>query len=66
MTVSGKIGVSYLFPEFLANALVFFRPLQSAGAIATGTLQSLFYGLNHLFIIIQFDSHNATSLLRVL
>ena len=47
-----EIGVSNLLPEFLADALVFFGPFQTAGAVAAGTLQTFFDHLDHFFIVI--------------
>ena len=52
MAVSLKIRVGYLLAEFLADALVFGGSGQSAGAIATLCLQSLFDCFNNLGIFI--------------
>ena len=53
-----EIGVSNLLPEFLADALVFFGPFQTAGAVATGALQAFFDHLDHFLVIIQTYSHS--------
>ena len=62
MTVSFEVGIVDLVPEFLADALVFLRPLQAAGAVSAGTLQALPDHANHFLIVIQSDSHGITSL----
>ena len=51
------VGISDLLPEFLAHALGIGSPLQSAGAVSSGALQTFLYGLDDLFILIQPDSH---------
>ena len=55
-----EIGVSNLLPEFLADALVFLGPFQTAGAVAAGTLQTFFDHLDHFFIVIQSYSHGGS------
>ena len=62
MTVTAKRGVCDLFPEFLADTLIVFAPLQSAGTIASGPLQSVPNHLNHFLVFIEPDSHRNTSL----
>ena len=57
MAVALEIGVCDLLPEFLANALIFLGALESAGAIAAGTLQSVLYGLDNFRIFIESDCH---------
>jgi hypothetical protein len=52
VTISLKIRVCDLLPEFLADALIFLCPLQAAGAITTGSLQALPDGLYHFLILI--------------
>ena len=52
-----EIGVSNLLPEFLADALVFLGPFQTAGAVAAGALQTLFDHLDHFLVIVQSYSH---------
>ena len=55
------VGVSDLLTEFLADALVFLGTLQAAGAITTGTLQAIFYGLYYFCIFIESDCHKKIS-----
>ena len=38
MTIAFEVRIRYLITEFFTNALVFLRPFQSAGAVATGAL----------------------------
>ena len=57
MAVSGKIRVSDLFAEFLADTLIFLRPLEPAGTISAGTLEPFFDGGYHFLVFIQPDSH---------
>ena len=52
-----EIGVCNLLPEFLADALVFLGPFQTAGAVAAGALQTFLDHLNHFIVIIQTYSH---------
>ena len=52
MTVAGKVGVCHLLPEFLADALVLLTPLQPAGTVAAGALQSILYHLYHFLIFV--------------
>ena len=59
MAVSFEIRIRNLLPEFLADALIIFAALQTAWAIATSPLQPLFDSLNHFFIIIESNCHNA-------
>ena len=57
MAISLEIRVGHLLPEFLANALVFFGSLQTAGAVATGALQTFLDHLDHFLVIVQTYSH---------
>ena len=57
MTVSFEIRIRDLLPEFLANALVLFGTLETAGAIATGALKTILYGFDYFRIFIESDSH---------
>jgi hypothetical protein len=57
MAIALEIGIGDLLPELLANALVLLGAFQTAGTIAAGALQSVFYDLNHFLIFIQFDCH---------
>ena len=57
MAITLEIGVGHLLPEFLANALVFLGSLQTAGAVATGALQTFFDHLDHFLVIVQTYSH---------
>lgn len=57
MAISLEIGVCDLLPELLANALVLLGALETAGAIAAGTLQAVLYGLDHFCIFVQSDCH---------
>ena len=58
-----EIGVSNLLPEFLADALVFFGPFQTAGAVTAGTLQTFFDHLDHFFVVVQSYSHGGGHIL---
>ena len=60
MAISLEVGVRNLLPEFLANALVLFGTLETAGAIATGALETILYSLDHFCIFIESDSHSNT------
>lgn len=62
MTIPCKLGIRDLLPEFLADTLIVFAPLQSAGTIASGPLQSVPNHLNHFLVFIESDSHRNTSL----
>ena len=66
MAISGKVRVSDLLPEFLADALVFLGALQPARAIAAGAFQAFPDGLHHFLILVESDSHRLTSLLAQL
>ena len=57
MAIALEIGVSNLLPEFLADALVFLGPLQTAGAVAAGALQAFLNHLDHFLVIVQTYSH---------
>ena len=60
MAVTFEIGIRDLLTEFLADALILFRPLESAGAVTAGTLQAVLNSLNQFFIFIESDSHSET------
>ena len=62
MTIAFELRIRDLLTKFLADALIFFRALQTAGAITAGTLQSFLDCLHHFLIFIQSDSHDTTSL----
>ena len=51
------VRIGDLLPEFLADALVVLRPLQTAGAVAAGALETFPDGSHHFLIIIQPNSH---------
>ena len=57
MTVTLKVGVCDLLPEFLADALVILGSLQSAGAVSVLCLQPLFNSLYHFLIFVQTNCH---------
>ena len=65
MTVSLEFGIRDLFPEFLAHALVFFCPLQSAGAVTAGALQSVTDDFNHFLIFVETYGHVLVLLISV-
>ena len=52
MAVTLKFRIRDLFPELLADALILFSALKSAGTIAAGALQTFLDGSNHFFIFI--------------
>lgn len=52
VAVALEIGVCNLTAKLCADALVVFRPFQTAGTVATGAFETLFYGLHHIFIFI--------------
>ena len=60
MTETLEIRVFHLLPELLADALIFFRPFQTAGAISAGALETFPDHLHHFFIIIQPYCHDIT------
>ena len=62
MTVSFEGRIRDLLPEFLADALVLFRPFQTAGTVSAGPFQTFFDHLYHLIIFVQPNSHVLTSL----
>ena len=47
-----EIRVGHLLPELLADALVLLGPLQAAGAVSAGALQTLLYRGYNFFIFI--------------
>ena len=57
MTITLVVWIGNLLPEFLADAFILFRPLQTAGAISPCTLQAIPNGLHHFFIFIQTNCH---------
>ena len=65
MAVSLELRVCNLLTEFLANALILLSPLQTAGAVASGTLQTVLHHLNSFLIFVKSNSHSFTSLLFV-
>ena len=52
MAVTLEIRVCDLLPKFLADALIFLRPLQAAGAVPAGTLQTVPHGFDNILIFI--------------
>ena len=60
MTKTLEIRVFDLLPELPADALVFFRPLQTAGAISAGALEAFPDHLHHFLVIIQPYCHDIT------
>ena len=58
-----KIGVFHLLPEFLADTLVLLGPLQAAGAVSAGALQTLPDHGHHFLVIVQSNCHGITSFL---
>ena len=57
MAVTFKIRICDLLPEFLADALILFRTLKSAGAVTAGALQAFLDGGNHFFVFVEPNSH---------
>jgi hypothetical protein len=57
MAITLEIGVCDLLTELLANALILLGTLEAAGAITTGTLQAVLYGLDYFCIFVQSDCH---------
>ena len=53
MALALEIWIGDLLLKFLADALVLLGPLQAAGAIAAGTLQTLPDGLHHFLVLVQ-------------
>ena len=64
MTVALEVRIGDLLPEFFANTLIILCPFQAAGAITTGTLQSLFHHLHHFFILVESDCQNDSPLFQ--
>ena len=58
-----EIGVGHLLPELLADALVLLSPLQAAGAVSAGALQTLADHRHHFLVIVQTNRHGITSFL---
>ena len=56
-----EIGVLHLLPEFPADALVLLGPLQAAGTVSAGALQTLADHGHHFLVIVQPNSHWITS-----
>jgi hypothetical protein len=52
MAIALKIRIRDLFPEFLANALIIFGPIQPTRAISPGPLQALPNHPDHLLILV--------------
>ena len=57
MAIALEIRVGDLLTKFLADALVFLSSFQTAGAVATGALQTVFDHLDHFLVIVQTYSH---------
>ena len=53
------VRIRNLLPELFADALILLHPLQTTGAIASGTLQTVFDHLYHFLIFIQPNCHTA-------
>ena len=64
MAIALEIRVGDLLTELPADALILLRPLQTAGAVTTGTLQSLFHHLHHFFILVESDCQNDSPLFQ--
>ena len=60
MAIALEIRVGNLLPEFLANALIVLRPLQSAGAVAARALQPFPDGLYQFLVVIEPNRHHST------
>ena len=61
MAIALEIGIGDLLPELLADTLILLRPLQTAGAVAAGTLQTILDDLDHFLIFVEFHCHDDTS-----
>ena len=61
MAITGEVRVSDLLTEFLTDTLILLSTLQAAGAIAAGTLESVFYSLYYFLIFIEPHCHDNTS-----
>ena len=57
-----EIRVGNLIPELLTDALIFLGTFQTARAITTGALETIFNHLYHFLVIVKSDSHTITSL----
>ena len=57
MAVTLEVRVGHLLTEFFADALVFLGSFQTAGAVATGALQTFLDHLDHFLVIVQTYSH---------
>ena len=58
MAVAMEVRIGHLGTEFFANALVILCPFHTAGAVATGVFQALFYGLYHFGVIVESNCHS--------
>ena len=63
VAITLEIGVCDLLPELFANALILLGTLQTAGAIATGTLQAFLDCFYDFRVFVQSDCHGNTSFL---
>ena len=61
MAIALEIGIGDLLPELLADTLILLRTLQTAGAVAAGTLQTILDDLDHFLVFVQFYCHDDTS-----
>ena len=66
MAVAGEIGVGHLLPEFRADTFIILGALQTAGAVAAGTLQAVTHGLHHFLVFVEPNRHGVTSFLPLL
>ena len=57
MAVSFKIRIGYLLAEFLANAPILFGSGQTARAVTTGALETIFYSLHYVRVFIESNCH---------
>ena len=62
MAIAFKIGIRDLLTEFLADAFIILRFLQTAGAIAALSFEPFLDLRNKLGVFIQSDSHGQSSL----
>ena len=61
VAIALEIGIGDLLPELLADTLILLRPLQTAGAVAAGALQTILDDLDHFLVFVQFYSHGDSS-----
>ena len=61
MAVPFELRIRNLLTKLLTNALILLCPLQTTGAIATGTLQTILHHLDDFLVFVESNCHSYTS-----